>query len=145
MDVFAEIDENKGVHKKFYEQWKRLKRGGREDVTNRTKVAKRMRYHTSKSGDEQISFKDGPEESQNDIFYITGECIAAGSSSPLLENLRMKGLEVLYMMDPTDECAVQQLQEFGGKKLEQPPSRVWTLTTRTRRRRWRCSILNSIP
>ncbi|CAE7252456.1 HSP90 [Symbiodinium natans] len=80
-----------------------------------------LRYHTSKSGDEQISLKeyvDRMKEGQNDIYYITGESIAAVSSSPFLETLRKKGIEVLYMIDPVDEYSVQQLKEFDGKKLK---------------------------
>merc|ERR1712045_398033 len=95
--------------------------GVHEDSTNRTKVAEIMRYHSSKTGDEQISFKeyvDRMKEGQNDIYYITGESIAAVSSSPFLESLRKKGIEVLYMVDPIDEYAVQQLKEFDGKKLK---------------------------
>merc|ERR1711963_24877 len=120
--MFAEIAEKKDDYKKFYEQFgKCLKLGVHEDSTNRTKVAELMRYHSSKSGDEQISLKeyvDRMKEGQNDIFYITGESITAVSSSPFLESLRKKGLEVLYMVDPVDEYAVQQLKEFDGKKLK---------------------------
>ena len=92
-----------------------------EDSTNRTKVAELLRFHTSKSGDEQISLKeyvDRMKEGQNDIYYITGESIQAVSSSPFLETLRKKGIEVIYMTDPVDEYCVQQLKEFDGKKLK---------------------------
>merc|ERR1712000_152184 len=122
LEMFAEIAEKKDDYKKFYEQFsKNIKLGIHEDSTNRMKVAELMRYHTSKSGDEQISLKeyvDRMKEGQNDIYYITGESIAQVSSSPFLENLRKKGLEVLYMVDPVDEYSVQQLKEFDGKKLK---------------------------
>merc|ERR1711941_160527 len=122
LEMFAEIAEKKDDYKKFYEQFaKCLKLGIHEDSTNRTKVAELLRYHTSKSGDEQISLKeyvDRMKEGQNDIYYITGESIAAVSSSPFLETLRKKGLEVMYMVDPIDEYGVQQLKEFDGKKLK---------------------------
>merc|ERR1711892_1358014 len=122
LEMFAEISEKKDDYKKFYEQFsKNIKLGIHEDSTNRAKVAELMRYHTSKSGDEQISLKeyvDRMKEGQADIYYITGDSIAAVSSSPFIETLRKKGLEVLYMVDPVDEYAVQQLKEFDGKKLK---------------------------
>merc|ERR1711937_631075 len=122
LEMFTEISEKKDDYKKFYEQFsKNLKLGIHEDSTNRTKIAELMRFQTSKSGDEMISLKeyvDRMKEGQNDIYYITGESIAQVSSSPFLENLRKKGLEVLYMVDPVDEYSVQQLKEFDGKKLK---------------------------
>merc|ERR1712100_893056 len=122
LEMFSEISEKKDDYKKFYEQFsKNIKLGIHEDSTNRAKVAGLMRYHTSKSGDEQISLKeyvDRMKEGQADIYYITGESIASVSSSPFIETLRKKGLEVIYMVDPVDEYSVQQLKEFDGKKLK---------------------------
>ena len=50
--------------------------------------------------------KEQTKEGQNDIYYITGESVAAASSSPFLEALRKRGLEALHMCDPIDEYAV---------------------------------------
>merc|ERR1712096_409888 len=120
MEMFNEISEKKDDYKKFYEQFgKNLKLGVHEGSTNRNKIADLLRYQTSKSGDESISFKeycDRMKEGQNDIYYVTGESVAQVSSSPFIETLRKKGLEVLYMVDPIDEYAVQQLKEYDGKK-----------------------------
>ena len=114
LEMFQEIGEKKDDYKKFYEQFgKCLKLGIHEDSTNRTKTAELMRYQTSKTGDEQISLKeyfDRMKEGQNGIYYITDESIKCVSSSPFLESLRKKGLEVLYMVDPADEYAVQAVE-----------------------------------
>jgi len=121
LDMFAELAEKKEDYKKFYEQFsKNLKLGIHEDTTNRTKIAELLRYHSSKSGEDVISMKeyvDRMKENQKDIFYITGESRASVANSPFLEALKKKGYEVLYMVDPIDEYAVQQLKDFDGKKL----------------------------
>jgi molecular chaperone HtpG len=122
MELFTEISENAEDYKKFYEQFsKNLKLGIHEDATNRAKIADFLRFFTSKSGDEQVSFKEyvaRMKEGQKDIFFITGENKASVANSPFIEQLRKKGYEVIYMIDPIDEYVIQQLKEYDGKKLK---------------------------
>jgi molecular chaperone HtpG len=122
LEMFAEIQENAEDYKKFYEQFsKNLKLGIHEDAANRLKLANLLRFHTSKSGEDQISFKEYVQrmkEGQKDIFYITGESRAQVANSPFLEALKKRGLEVLYLVDPIDEYMVQQLKDYDDKKLK---------------------------
>ena len=110
LEMFTEIQENQEDYKKFYEQFsKNLKLGIHEDSANRQKLSELLRFHTSKSGEDQISFKDyiaRMKEGQKGIYYITGESRAAVAASPFLEGLKKRGYEVLYLVDPIDEYMV---------------------------------------
>jgi len=122
LEMFNELAEDTEAYNTFYEQFsKNIKLGIHEDSTNRAKISELLRYQTTKSGDQFISFReycDRMKEGQNDIYYITGESKAAVENSPFLEVLKKKGYEVLIMVDPIDEYAVQQLREYDGKKLK---------------------------
>uniref|UniRef100_A0A0K0DSJ7 Heat shock protein 90 n=1 Tax=Strongyloides stercoralis TaxID=6248 RepID=A0A0K0DSJ7_STRER len=121
LELFEEIAEDADNFKKFYEQFsKNIKLGIHEDSTNRKKLSEFLRFHTSASGDEQVSLKQYVErmkEGQNAIYFITGESIEIVSKSSFVERLVRKGYEVIFMCDPIDEYCVAQLKEYDGKKL----------------------------
>lgn len=121
VELFEEIAEDKEEFKKFYEQFgKNIKLGIHEDHTNRKKLAEFLRYYTTKSGDEMVSFKDyvsRMKENQKHIYFVTGENKDIVGHSAFVERLRKRDIEVIYMTDPIDEYVVQQLKDFEGKVL----------------------------
>merc|ERR1712159_847135 len=62
-------------------------------------------------------YVENMKEDQEYIYYISGESLEAVENSPFLEQCKKRGLEVLYLVEPIDEYAVQNLTEFDGKRL----------------------------
>merc|ERR1719378_1789687 len=112
-----EVEDNEEYLKFWKEFNKAIKLGLYEDSSNRTKLAKLLRFQTTKSGDNWTSLEkyiSRMAKGQKNIYYISAESKEAAEKSPYLERFRKKGIEVLYYVDPIDEYAMPQLTEFKG-------------------------------
>ncbi|HEY0178244.1 MAG TPA: molecular chaperone HtpG [Dokdonella sp.] len=99
-----------------------LKEGVAEDPANRERVAKLLRFASTKSeGDAKTVSLDNyvgrMQAGQDAIWYVTADSLAAARSSPQIEGLRAKGVEVLLLGDRIDEWMIGYLDEYAGKKL----------------------------
>merc|ERR1712166_259305 len=106
---------------KFYKEFnKNLKMGCYEDDSNRSKLSKLLRFKTTKSEDKDISldtYLDRMAESQESIYYMSGESMETMLKAPSLQIFKKKDLEVLMLSDHLDEPCIQKLADYEGKKF----------------------------
>jgi molecular chaperone HtpG len=110
---------------KYLQFWKEfgraLKEGVGSDFENKDKLVSLLYFESSRDPQELTTLKEYVErmkETQQDIYYLTGESRSVVENSPHLEALKTKGYEVLYLVDPVDELLVQALPAFAEKKLK---------------------------
>merc|ERR1712136_551701 len=106
---------------KFYKEFnKNLKMGCYEDDSNRSKLSKLLRFKSTKSETSQISldkYLDRMSESQESIYYMSGDSIETMKKAPSLQIFKKKDLEVLMFDDHLDEPCIQKLADYEGKNL----------------------------
>merc|ERR1712000_220787 len=106
---------------KFYKEFnKNLKMGCYEDDSNRSKISKLLRFRSTKSDDKDISldkYLDRMAESQESIYYMSGESMETMTKAPALQVFKKKDLEVLMLSDYLDEPCIQKLADYEGKKF----------------------------
>lgn len=112
---------------KYQSFWKNfglvLKEGPAEDNANQETIAKLLRFASTHvdSSAQTVSLEEyvsRMKEGQEKIYYITADSYAAAKSSPHLELLRKKGIEVLLLSDRIDEWMMSYLTEFDGKPFQ---------------------------
>ncbi|KAL6192936.1 hypothetical protein ACLB2K_034022 [Fragaria x ananassa] len=122
-DMIQEVSEseNKEDYKKLWENFGRfLKLGCIEDTGNHKRITPLLRFYTSKSEEELTSldeYVDNMPETQKAIYYLATDSLKSARSAPFLEKLVQKDIEVLYLVEPIDEVAIQNLQTYKEKKF----------------------------
>ena len=122
-DSEASVDtsDEETKYDKFWKSFgKAIKLGIIEDASNRMRLAKLLRFYTSKSPDKLVSLEqyvENMKEGQKTIYYLAGESQEQLQKSPFLERLLAKDYEVIYFTDPIDEYTMQNLTEFDEFKF----------------------------
>ncbi len=107
---------------KFWGEFGRvLKEGVGFDFENKDRIVPLLYFQSSADPEKLTSLHDylqRMKSDQEEIYYLTGESRAAVESSPHLEAFKEKEYEVLYLVDPVDEFAIQGVTEFQEKKVK---------------------------
>merc|ERR1711907_198470 len=113
-------DDDSSWSKCYKEFNKNLKMGCYEDDSNRSKLSKLLRFTTTKSEGKEISldkYLDRMQESQESIYYMSGDSMDTMKKAPSLQIFLKKDLEVLMLSDHLDEPCIQKLADYEGKKF----------------------------
>ena len=125
LDLIAKLA--KDEPEKFQSFWKEfgtvIKEGIAEDNANRDKLLPLLRFASthSDSDDQTVTLADyvaRMKSGQERIYYVIAESAAAARSSPYIETLRAKGVEVLLLSDRIDEWVMGYLTEYEGKRFK---------------------------
>merc|ERR1711957_965882 len=106
---------------KFWKEFnKNLKMGCYEDDSNRSKLSKLLLFTTTKSEGKDINldkYLDRMQESQESIYYMSGDSLEIMQKAPALQMFKKKDIEVLMLSDHLDEPCIQKLADYEGKKF----------------------------
>ena len=118
LDMIKKITEDK--YPEFWKEYStNIKLGVMEDASNRTRLAKLLRFMSSNGKLSSLSeYVERMKDKQEQIFYMAGTSKEEVENSPFVERLLKKGFEVLYLTEAVDEYAISALPEFEGKKFQ---------------------------
>ncbi|XP_026550795.1 endoplasmin [Notechis scutatus] len=121
LDMIKKIAEEKYNDTFWKEFGTNIKLGVIEDHSNRTRLAKLLRFQTSHHESNVTSLDEYVErmkEKQDKIYFMAGSSRKEAESSPFVERLLKKGYEVIYLTEPVDEYCIQALPEFDNKRFQ---------------------------
>merc|ERR1712025_1020613 len=122
LDMIKKIDAEEYTSTFWKEYSTNVKLGVIEDHSNRTRLAKLLRFKTSKDGGENWSsleeYVERMMEGQEKIYFCAGTSMDDVKNSMFTEALIKKGYEVVYLTEPVDEYTIQALPEFDGKRFQ---------------------------
>nr|APX61061.1 heat shock cognate protein 90 [Antheraea pernyi] len=128
LDMLKKIPDDEYDH--FWKEYStNIKLGVMEDPSNRSRLAKLLRFHSSQS--DQMTFLADyvkrMKPNQHHIYYIAGSSRAEVEKSPFAERLVKRGYEVLYLTEAVDEYCLSSLPEYDGHKFQNIAKEIFDL------------------
>jgi molecular chaperone HtpG len=122
LDLLDDLATNKPEdYTAFWQSFgKVFKEGLYFEPDHRERLAKLLRFESTASPAELTSLQgyvDRMKEGQPAIYYALGASRRALESGPHAEALRSRGYEVLFLTDPVDQWAIQNVENFADKPL----------------------------
>jgi molecular chaperone HtpG len=125
LDLLSKLaSEEPEKYQTFWHEFGRaFKEGLGEDPANRERLLPLLRFASTASEEnaERVSLSEyvaRMKSGQERIYFLVADSMAAARSSPHLELLRQKGIEVLLLADRIDEWVMGHLSEFEGKRFK---------------------------
>eukprot|EP00737_Agarophyton_chilense_P000201 gb/GEZJ01000229.1/.p1 GENE.gb/GEZJ01000229.1/~~gb/GEZJ01000229.1/.p1 ORF type:complete len:850 (-),score=145.39 gb/GEZJ01000229.1/:13300-15696(-) len=123
VDMFKTIKKRENDDfEKFWDHFGRYLKAGIIEERDHFKELAKLALWSSTNSTDKLTDLEGyvarMKENQKCIYYVTAESRAAGESAPAMERLRKLGYEVLFLLEPVDEIAVQNIGSFETKRKE---------------------------
>lgn len=121
IDMFTSIkNRDNDDYDTFWKDFGRYIKAGVIEGNHNVEALTRLRMWPSTNSKDKLAALDDyvsrMKEDQKDIYYVAASSREEGEQSPVMESLRKKGYEVLFMVEPIDEIAVQNMGSFKTKR-----------------------------
>jgi len=125
LDMLGKIA--KDEPQKYQSFWKEfgnvLKEGVGQDHANRATLLSLLRFASTHEADNEptasfAQYVERMKPGQDRIYFVVAESLDAARSSPYIERLKERGLEVLLLAERIDEWVMGQIDDFEGKRLK---------------------------
>ena len=125
LDLLARL--MKDEPEKYASFWKEfgavLKEGIAQDHANQAAILPLLRFASTAREDDAASvgladYLTRMKPGQERIYYVIAESLAAARSSPAIERLQERGIEVLLLADRIDEWVMGHIENYEGKRFK---------------------------
>ena len=125
LDLLARL--MKDEPEKYASFWKEfgavLKEGIAQDHANQPAILPLLRFASTAREDDAASvsladYLTRMKPGQERIYYVIAESLAAARSSPAIERLQERGIEVLLLADRIDEWVMGHIENYEGKRFK---------------------------